>query len=145
MKELEKINKQRRDSQAIKDRCCEFLQKLFDRKLDLLVGKTPSFDFEVAVRAIRAESKFFGAPREHACVDKEQKWPYFEAFRNAKLSVEEQEAILHDISLSKIEWATGDTIKSLRFTFSNGQTTTVLGERVNLEKSFSFPEKDEIG
>lgn len=55
MKELEKINKQRRDSQAIKERCCGFLQKLFDRKLDLLVGKTPSFDFEVAVRAIRAE------------------------------------------------------------------------------------------
>lgn len=68
--ELDKMNRQRGESQAIKDRCCNFLQKLFDRKIGLLNGRNPPFDFETAVRTIRAESKerFYGAVREHASV-----------------------------------------------------------------------------
>lgn len=94
----------------IKTKCFEFLQSNFVKMIDLLVGKKQHFDFEVAVKAIRAEVKFFGAPREHQTVVKESKWPYFEAYRNAKLPVEEQEAILSEIRISKIEWAVGNTI-----------------------------------
>lgn len=147
VRELDKMNKQRGESQAIKDRCCSFLQKLFDRKIDLLLGKNPPFNFEAAVKAIRAEAqaRFFGAPREHASVQRELKWPYFEAFRNPAISIEEQEAILSEIKITKVEWATSDTIKSLKFQFSNGQDTAVMGERSVLNNQYTFPSNVEIG
>jgi hypothetical protein len=128
----------------MKIKCFEVLQKLFEKQIDLLVGKRQSFDYEVAVKAIRQESKFFGAPREHAKVTKEQKWPYFEAYRNRNLSLEEQENNLRDLRISTIEWMADDSIRCLRFSFNNGQSTTHIGERLNLVNKKIFSERDEI-
>lgn len=89
IKEIEKIMKQKKDSQALKELTCKQIQQLFSKNLDILHGKNPPFDFEVAVKALRSECKFFGAPREHVSVSKEQKWPYFEAFRNKALTIED--------------------------------------------------------
>ena len=55
----------------MKIKCFEVLQKLFEKHIALLVGKKEKFDFEIAVKNIRAEAKFFGAPREHRLVTKE--------------------------------------------------------------------------
>jgi hypothetical protein len=134
--ELAKVQKQKKDSRIVKAKCFGVLQLLFEKQVDLLVGKRLSFDYEVAVRAIRADLKIYGAPREHISVVKENKWPYFEAYRNPTLKVEEQEALLKDLRITKIEWATGDTIRTLRFSFNNGQTTPMIGSTVPVLQSF---------
>ena len=129
----------------MKRKCVELLQQLFDKQLGLLVGRYAQFDFEVAVKAIRSEAPFFGAVRDHEKVVKEHKWPYFEAYRTPGSTADEQEAILRDLKLTKIEWAASERIKSIRFSFNNGQTTPQIGQRVDQLQAFSIPPEVEIG
>ena len=144
-KELQKALKRKRDLRLMKKKCVEVLQTFFDKQLDLLVGKRAQFDFEVAVKAIRKEAPFYGAEREHEKVVKEHKWPYFEAYRSPGLTPEEQESIVRDLKVTKIEWAASERIKCIRFTFNNGQTTPHIGQRVDQLQAFEIPNKAEIG
>ena len=73
----------------MKSKFIDALSLMFGKQIDILIGKKPNFDFEVAVRAIRNECRFFGAPRESRFVVKEHKWPYFEAYRNSSLKPDE--------------------------------------------------------
>ena len=108
----------------MKSKFIDALSQMFEKQIDILVGKKPHFDFEVAVKAIRNECRFFGAPRNNTLiVVKEHKWPYFEAYRNSSLKPFEQEAIIKELRIIKIEWSTVDTITTLRFSFNNGVTT----------------------
>lgn len=69
--------------------CIQALKDIFNKQIDILCGKKPNFDFEIAVKNVRSECRFFGAPRSHRAVVKEQKWPYFEAYRSPQLKPEE--------------------------------------------------------
>ena len=71
-------------------------------------------------------------------------WPLYESIKSSGMEKFEQESILRDVHISKIEWTTIDTICSLRFAFSNGTTTIQLGDRIKLRESFVFPKDVEI-
>ena len=58
---------------------------------------------------------------------------------------EEQELILKDLRISKIEWTAVDSITTLRFTFSTGQTTPQIGTHVPLRNSYTLPKGADIG
>lgn len=51
--------------------CIQALQDIFNKQIDILCGKKPNFDFEIAVKNVRSECKFFAAPRSHRAVVKE--------------------------------------------------------------------------
>jgi len=68
-----------------------------------------------------------GAPRDHSAVAKQSQWPYFEALKNLKLEIYEQEQLLSQLRITKVEWTTVDVICSLKFHFNNGTASPQLG------------------
>ena len=78
------------------------------------------FNFDKAVRELRANLKTYGATREHKSIARQIQWPYFEALKNPKLELFEQEALLSKLKITKIEWSSVDTITTMRFGFNNG-------------------------
>ena len=86
----------------------------------------------------------FGAPPNHRVVVKSSTWPLYESLKSSGLEQFEQESILRDVRITKMEWTTIDTICSLRFGFSNGTTTVQLGDRIKLRENFTFPKDVEI-
>ena len=71
-------------------------------------------------------------------------WPLYESLKFSGLEKFEQESLLRDVRITKIEWTAIDTICSLRFGFSNGTTTIQLGDRIKLRETFIFPKDIEI-
>lgn len=56
----------------------------------------------------------------------------------------EQESLLRDIRISKIEWTAIDTITTMRFGFNNGTSSIAFGNRVKVSNEFIFPKDVEI-
>ena len=67
--------------------------------------------------------KSFGPNKMHRVVAKSGEWPDFAAYKTANLETFEQEALLRDIKITKIEWNCVDTITTMRFGFSDGSAS----------------------
>ena len=50
-----------------------------------------AFNFDKAVKDVRAGLTHFGAPRDHRAICKQSQWPYLEALKNPDLELFEQE------------------------------------------------------
>ena len=77
-------------------------------------------------------------------VVKTSQWPQYEAFKITDLEKFEQESLLRDLRIKRIEWTCIDTITTMRFSFNNGTTSIQFGTRVKLSESFTIPKDIEI-
>ena len=89
---------------------------------------------------MRAGLTHFGAPRDHRAICKQSQWPYLEALKNPDLELFEQEQLLSEMRVTKIEWTVVDVICSLRFHFNNGTASPQLGTKVPLQESHTLNE-----
>ena len=120
------------------------LTEAFQKQKGILVDTKLAFNFDKGVKDVRASLTLFGASREHRVVSKQSQWPYLEALKNPKLELFEQERLLSQLRITKIEWTTVDVICSLRFHFNNGTASPQLGSKVPLKESITLNEGQEV-
>lgn len=131
-------------SNATKLKCLEKIDQMYRLQERVLTQTTEGFIFKQAVRELRDGRVLFGAPRTHRAVVSSSQWPVFETFKTTDLEKFEQESLLRDIKITKIEWTCLDTICTLRFGFSNGTMSVQLGNRLAVKESFVVPVDVEI-
>ena len=74
-----------------KQKVIESLTKAFQKQKSVLCETKLAFNFDKAVKDVRAGLTHFGAPRDHRTVCKQSQWPYLEALKNPELELFEQE------------------------------------------------------
>ena len=89
----------------------------------VLTQTTEGFNYQQAVKELRADRQLFGAGKNHRVVVKTSQWPQFESFKTTGLEQFEQESLLRDVRIERIEWTCIDTITTMRFSFNNGTTS----------------------
>jgi len=67
------------------------LTEAFAKQKSVLCETKLAFNFDRCVKQVRASLTHFGASREHRLIAKQSQWPYFEALKNPKLELFEQE------------------------------------------------------
>ena len=108
------------DEVATKQKVIDNLTESFNKQKAILCETKLAFNFDMAVKDVRASFVSFGAPIGHPKILKQSQWPYLEALKDKKLELFEQERLLSCMRVTKIEWTTVDVVCSLRFHFSNG-------------------------